>query len=190
MLLGYDPLMQFVHEEDCLWAFERATLAPHPGVFNVVAQGVLPLSTLLRLGGKRILPLPAPLLYRMAYYPSQSQTGRSAGGLLRLPALPVGRRRAPRLGGLRRAGLHHEGGLDLLRLGAPDAALSLRTRLMEEEPDERREPELGDDLTQALEALRQEIRARFPGHGGEPAPAAIDWDASTQPCVAASGPSA
>ncbi|HEY8155029.1 MAG TPA: lysophospholipid acyltransferase family protein [Myxococcota bacterium] len=43
--------------------------------------------------------------------------------------------------------------------------------------DERRDPELGDDLTQALEALRREIRARFPGHGGEPAPAAIDWDA-------------
>jgi hypothetical protein len=36
---------------------------------------VLPLSTLLRQGGKRILPLPPPLLYRMAYYPSQSQTG-------------------------------------------------------------------------------------------------------------------
>ena len=76
-LLGYDPLMQFVHEEDCLHAFERATLAPHPGVFNVVGRGVLPLSTILRLAGKRILSLPAPLLYRMAYYPSQSQTGDS-----------------------------------------------------------------------------------------------------------------
>jgi len=43
--------------------------------------------------------------------------------------------------------------------------------------DERREPELGDDLTQALESLRREIRARFPGHDGELAPAAIDWDA-------------
>jgi len=49
---------------------------------------------------------------------------------------------------------------------------------MEQEPDERREPELGDDLTQALEALRQEIRARFPGRGGgAPAPPAVDWDA-------------
>jgi 1-acyl-sn-glycerol-3-phosphate acyltransferase len=45
--------------------------------------------------------------------------------------------------------------------------------------DERREPEpeTGDDLTQALEALGREIRARFPSHGGEPARAAIDWDA-------------
>jgi UDP-glucose 4-epimerase len=79
-LLGYDPLMQFVHEEDCLHAFERATLAPHPGVFNVVGRGVLPLSTILRLAGKRVLSLPARLLYRMAYYPSQSQTGDSPDG--------------------------------------------------------------------------------------------------------------
>jgi 1-acyl-sn-glycerol-3-phosphate acyltransferase len=45
--------------------------------------------------------------------------------------------------------------------------------------DERREPEpeTGDDLTQALEALGREIRARFPSHGGEPARATIDWDA-------------
>jgi UDP-glucose 4-epimerase len=80
MLLGYDPLMQFVHEEDCLHAFERATLAPHPGVFNVVGRGVLPLSTILRLAGKRILALPSPLLYRMAYYPSQGQTGDPPAG--------------------------------------------------------------------------------------------------------------
>jgi UDP-glucose 4-epimerase len=75
MLLGYDPLIQFVHEEDCLQAYERATREPHPGVFNVVGRGVAPLSTLLRLAGKRILPLPAPVLFRMAYYPSQAQTG-------------------------------------------------------------------------------------------------------------------
>jgi UDP-glucose 4-epimerase len=80
MLIGYDPLMQFVHEEDCLNAFERATLAPHPGVFNVVCNGVLPLSTILRLSAKRILALPASLLYRMAYYPSQGQTGDPPAG--------------------------------------------------------------------------------------------------------------
>jgi hypothetical protein len=36
---------------------------------------VAPLSTLLRFAGKRILPLPAAVLFRMAYYPSQAQTG-------------------------------------------------------------------------------------------------------------------
>jgi UDP-glucose 4-epimerase len=74
-LMGYDPLMQFVHEEDCLHVLETATLHSHPGVFNVVGAGVLPLSTILRLAGKRILSLPPAILYRMAYYPSQGQTG-------------------------------------------------------------------------------------------------------------------
>ena len=37
-LLGYDPLLQFVHEEDCLRVFEQATLGSHPGVFNVVGM--------------------------------------------------------------------------------------------------------------------------------------------------------
>jgi len=79
-LLGHDPLLQFVHEEDCVRAFERAALEPHPGVFNVVGRGVLPLSTILRLAGKRSLPLPASLLYRLRYYPSQGQTGDPPDG--------------------------------------------------------------------------------------------------------------
>jgi len=74
-LMGYDPLMQFIHEDDYVYAFEAATLRSHPGVFNVVGKGVLPLSTILRIAGKRILPMPSQILYRMAYYPSQGQTG-------------------------------------------------------------------------------------------------------------------
>jgi len=74
-LMGYDPLMQFVHEDDCVHVLETATLHRHPGVFNVVGSGVLPLSTILRIAGKRILPAPPAILYRMAYYPSQGQTG-------------------------------------------------------------------------------------------------------------------
>ena len=41
---------------------------------------MLPLSMLLRLAGKRSLPLPAPLLYRLRYYPSQGQTGDPPDG--------------------------------------------------------------------------------------------------------------
>lgn len=78
MVMGYDPLLQLVHEEDVVHAFERAALAPHPGVFNVVGPGVLPLSTILRLAGKRIVPLPSPILYRMAYYPTRQQIGDPA----------------------------------------------------------------------------------------------------------------
>jgi UDP-glucose 4-epimerase len=73
--MGYDPLMQFVHEDDVLDCFERSVLVPHPGVFNVVGRGVLPLSTVLKLARKRSLSLPSALLYRMAYYPAQGQSG-------------------------------------------------------------------------------------------------------------------
>jgi UDP-glucose 4-epimerase len=73
--LGYDPLLQLVHEQDLLDAFERALLTSQPGVFNVVGAGVLPVSTLCQLAGKRSISLPSPLLYRLAYYPSQGQTG-------------------------------------------------------------------------------------------------------------------
>lgn len=79
-VMGYDPLLQLVHEEDVVDAFEKATLEAHPGIFNVVGRGVLPLSTLLRLGGKRILSLPSPLLYRVASYPTQAQTGDPSSG--------------------------------------------------------------------------------------------------------------
>lgn len=79
-LLGYDPLLQFVHEEDCLRAFERAALEGIPGVFNVVGGGVSPLSVLIRSAGKRVLPVPPFLLHRMRAFPSRAQTGDAPEG--------------------------------------------------------------------------------------------------------------
>ena len=79
-LLGYDPLLQFLHEEDCLRAFTAATLGRHPGVFNLAGRGVLPLSTVIALAGKRSLPMPVPLFYRMLHYPAQGQTGDPPAG--------------------------------------------------------------------------------------------------------------
>ncbi|MEE3326044.1 MAG: NAD-dependent epimerase/dehydratase family protein [Myxococcota bacterium] len=62
--LGYDPLLQFIHEEDLLSVYERAIGDSHPGTFNIVGRGVLPLSTLLALAGKNRRPLPRILLER------------------------------------------------------------------------------------------------------------------------------
>ena len=73
--IGYDPLLQLVHEQDLLDVFERALFTSRPGVFNVVGRGVLPVSTLFRLARKRTIPLPSPLLDRLSYYSSQGQTG-------------------------------------------------------------------------------------------------------------------
>jgi UDP-glucose 4-epimerase len=79
-VLGYDPLLQFVHEEDLLDVLERAVLESHPGIFNIVGRGVLPLSVLLSLAGKGNVPMPARLLYWLADYPSQGQTGDPPAG--------------------------------------------------------------------------------------------------------------
>jgi UDP-glucose 4-epimerase len=57
-LMGYDPLMQFIHEQDAIDAFKLAVDDDHPGEFNVVGDGVLPYSTVLALMGKVPLPMP------------------------------------------------------------------------------------------------------------------------------------
>lgn len=67
--LGYDPLLQFVHENDAVAAFITALREGCSGVFNVVGRGVLPLSTLLRVAGKTPVPLPRLLLSRVSPYP-------------------------------------------------------------------------------------------------------------------------
>lgn len=60
-LLGYDPLWQAVHEDDVGRALHLALTADASGEFNIVGQGVLPLSGLIRSAGARPLPLPGPL---------------------------------------------------------------------------------------------------------------------------------
>jgi len=60
-MLGFDPLVQFVHEVDAIAAFKLAVDRDVPGVFNIVGEGVLPLSTVIKLAGRIALPVPHPL---------------------------------------------------------------------------------------------------------------------------------
>ncbi len=69
-VLGFDPRMQFVHEDDGLEALRLATVEDHPGTFNVAGDGVLMLSQAIRRAGKPPLRLPSFLV-------------TSAGGLVR-----------------------------------------------------------------------------------------------------------
>ncbi len=57
-VMGYDPLFQFLHESDALDALKLALDQDQKGIFNIAADGVLPLSTALRLGGKVSVPIP------------------------------------------------------------------------------------------------------------------------------------
>jgi len=56
-VMGYDPLMQFVHEDDLFRAVESAVYEDWPGIYNIVGQGVLPLSKVIELTGKYRIPL-------------------------------------------------------------------------------------------------------------------------------------
>ncbi len=59
-LLGYDPLMQFLHEDDALEALALAVTARPVGPLNIAPPGVLPLSSILLLLARTALPLPSP----------------------------------------------------------------------------------------------------------------------------------
>jgi UDP-glucose 4-epimerase len=60
MILGFDPRYQFVHEDDVVHALEHAALSHVPGTYNVAGDGVLALSEVIGLLGKRPLPLLPP----------------------------------------------------------------------------------------------------------------------------------
>jgi UDP-glucose 4-epimerase len=60
-MMGFDPLLQFIHEVDAIAAFKLAVERDVPGTFNIVGEGVLPLSTVIKLAGRIALPVPHPL---------------------------------------------------------------------------------------------------------------------------------
>ncbi len=60
MVLGFDPRLQFVHEDDVVHALEHAAFHGAPGIYNVAADGVLALSEIIDLLGKRPLPILPP----------------------------------------------------------------------------------------------------------------------------------
>jgi UDP-glucose 4-epimerase len=77
-VLGFDPRVQLVHEDDAIAALAHTTLNQVPGVYNVAADGVLPWSEVCAIAGKRRVPLP-PFLTGWAVEPLR------ALGIVRLP---------------------------------------------------------------------------------------------------------
>jgi UDP-glucose 4-epimerase len=60
-IFGFDPRIQFVHEDDVVGALMYATTHSVPGVFNVGGDGSIPWSEVCAIVGKRRVALP-PLL--------------------------------------------------------------------------------------------------------------------------------
>ena len=62
MVLGFDPLFQFLHEEDAAEAVVLAVQKRLRGIYNVAGPQPLPLSMVAREAGRSTLPLPESLL--------------------------------------------------------------------------------------------------------------------------------
>lgn len=56
-LLGFDPMMQLVHEDDVIAALAHAVRYDLPGAYNIAAEDALPLSKVRGLVGKPPLPV-------------------------------------------------------------------------------------------------------------------------------------
>ncbi len=59
--MGFDPRIQLVHIDDVLEAIVAAVRNPVRGAVNVAAPGTIGLARMIRLAGKRALPIAAPL---------------------------------------------------------------------------------------------------------------------------------
>ena len=66
--LGFDPRMQFVHEDDVVGALTYSTGLDVPGIYNVAGDGMVTWSEVCRIAGRSRVPLP-PVLAGLAFEP-------------------------------------------------------------------------------------------------------------------------
>jgi len=101
VVLGYDPLVQLLHPEDALQAFERALELGPAGVVNVVPSAPITLLTALHLAEKVTVPVPHPAAYPLAELWWGSGVGEAPGGFVdyaRFPCIADGEKAERELG--------------------------------------------------------------------------------------------
>lgn len=62
LVMGFDPLFHFMHEDDAAKAIVTALSRKLHGVYNVSGPSPVPISTIAKAAGRRTLPLPAALI--------------------------------------------------------------------------------------------------------------------------------
>jgi UDP-glucose 4-epimerase len=67
-VFGFDPRLQFVHEDDAVEVLRRMAMEEHPGTFNVSGDGVLLLSQCARRAGLLSLPVPSAVFRLMGEF--------------------------------------------------------------------------------------------------------------------------
>ncbi len=75
-VLGFDPMLQFIHEEDLLDAVLLSLETELQGAFNVTGPGAVPLQTAIREVGSPQLPVIEPMMRAVV------------SGLSRIPTIP------------------------------------------------------------------------------------------------------
>ncbi len=83
-LLGFDPRMQIIHEDDVVEALVHAVNHEAPGIYNVAAPEVLPLNKIRGLAGKP----PVAIFHLFAYWGSDLLDGVGGAGKRYLPIEP------------------------------------------------------------------------------------------------------
>jgi UDP-glucose 4-epimerase len=81
-LLGFDPMMQLIHEADVVNALAHIVQTDYAGVYNVAADDLMPLSKVMGLAGKKRVPV-----FHLFAYWGYSMIGGS--GLRLLKRLPI-----------------------------------------------------------------------------------------------------
>ena len=59
-VFGFDPRVQFIHEDDGIEVLRRAVVEDHRGTFNVAGAGVLLVSQAIRRAGRPSVQIPSP----------------------------------------------------------------------------------------------------------------------------------
>ena len=65
MVFGFDPLFQFLEEDDAARGITLAVDKRPRGIFNVCGPMAVPLSTIARETGRTVIPIPEPILVQM-----------------------------------------------------------------------------------------------------------------------------
>ena len=60
---GYDPPLQFVHEDDLARLLHMLIMTPHPGIFNVAGDGVINYTDVVRAARRRLIMVPSVVVY-------------------------------------------------------------------------------------------------------------------------------
>jgi UDP-glucose 4-epimerase len=83
-ILGFDPRLQFIHEEDIVGCLEHAVRRDLPGVYNCAGDGVLALSETVGLLRKPLAPLLPPVGTELAAAAAKGLRVRIPPEVLRL----------------------------------------------------------------------------------------------------------